>query len=86
MNGVFLYLNKFYIQEFLYCYISPRLWQHVTTAINNNDQIGATNEKFILEETQRNATRERKAKMIEHAPRLFERDELTGEWIYKYAE
>uniref|UniRef100_A0A8C2B6H8 Oxysterol-binding protein n=1 Tax=Cyprinus carpio TaxID=7962 RepID=A0A8C2B6H8_CYPCA len=41
---------------------SERLWQHVTRAINNKDQTEATNEKFILEEVQRKAARERKAK------------------------
>uniref|UniRef100_A0A8C1JB30 Oxysterol binding protein like 8 n=1 Tax=Cyprinus carpio TaxID=7962 RepID=A0A8C1JB30_CYPCA len=63
---------------------SERLWQHVTRAINNKDQTEATNEKFILEEAQRKAARERKAKCEEWMPALFEQDPATGEWHYRY--
>ncbi|XP_073802962.1 oxysterol-binding protein-related protein 8 isoform X2 [Danio rerio] len=65
---------------------SERLWQHVTRAINNKDQTEATNEKFILEEAQRKAARERKAKCEEWTPALFEQDPTTGEWHYRYAD
>ncbi|XP_057710909.1 oxysterol-binding protein-related protein 8 isoform X3 [Corythoichthys intestinalis] len=65
---------------------SERLWQHVTRAINNKDQTDATNEKFILEESQRKSARERKAKCEEWNPTLFEQDPVTGEWHYKYAD
>ena len=40
----------------------------------------------LTEEAQRRSAKERKAKMLEWNPRLFERDEITGDWIYKYAE
>jgi len=73
--------NKSYI--FLPSY---RLWQHVSAAILQGDQVAATNEKFILEEAQRKNAKERKAKMEEWSPCLFERDLLTGDWVYKYAE
>ncbi|KAG7278610.1 hypothetical protein CRUP_013353 [Coryphaenoides rupestris] len=63
-----------------------RLWQHVTRAINNKDQTEATNEKFLLEEAQRQAARERKAKCEEWSPALFEQDALSGEWHYRYAD
>lgn len=46
----------------------------------------ATQEKYILEERQRNEAKERKAKMLEWVPRLFERDPLTGDWVYKFVE
>ncbi|XP_051974083.1 oxysterol-binding protein-related protein 8-like isoform X3 [Xyrauchen texanus] len=65
---------------------SERLWQHVTRAINNKDQTEATNEKFILEEVQRKAARERKVKCEEWTPLLFEQDPATGEWHYRYAD
>lgn len=65
---------------------SERLWQHVTRAINNKDQTEATNEKFILEEAQRKAARERKAKCEDWTPVLFEQDSATGEWHYRYAD
>ncbi|XP_056101277.1 oxysterol-binding protein-related protein 8 isoform X4 [Rhinichthys klamathensis goyatoka] len=65
---------------------SERLWQHVTRAINNKDQTEATNEKFILEEVQRKAARERKAKCEDWMPALFEQDPVTGEWHYRYAD
>ncbi len=63
-----------------------RMWMHVSEAIAKGDQNAATQEKFILEEVQRTATRDRKLKMEEWTPRLFERDELTGDWVYQYAE
>ncbi|XP_051912059.1 oxysterol-binding protein-related protein 8 isoform X2 [Hippocampus zosterae] len=65
---------------------SERLWQNVTKAINSKDQTEATNEKFILEESQRKSARERKAKCEEWNPTLFEQDPVTGEWHYKYAD
>lgn len=46
----------------------------------------ATNEKFLLEEEQRKSARERKVKMVDWAPQLFERNLITGDWVYKYAE
>uniref|UniRef100_A0A8C4ZGT1 Oxysterol-binding protein n=1 Tax=Gadus morhua TaxID=8049 RepID=A0A8C4ZGT1_GADMO len=63
-----------------------RLWQHVTRAINNKDQTEATNEKFILEEAQRQAARERKGGGEEWSPALFEQDALSLEWHYRYAD
>ncbi|XP_077995083.1 oxysterol-binding protein-related protein 8-like isoform X2 [Glandiceps talaboti] len=65
---------------------SPKLWIHVTEAINKGDQVEATKEKTILEEAQRQATRERKAKRQEWAPKLFEQDDITGEWLYRHAD
>jgi len=58
----------------------------VSDAIVCADQHTATQEKFLLEEEQRKLARERKMKMIEWVPRLFERNLITGEWVYKYAE
>ncbi|KAE8615680.1 hypothetical protein XENTR_v10008584 [Xenopus tropicalis] len=65
---------------------SERLWRLVTLAINNKDQTEATQEKFVLEEAQRKAAKERKAKGEEWTCKLFEQDPLTGEWHYKYAD
>ncbi|XP_062914516.1 oxysterol-binding protein-related protein 8 isoform X3 [Mobula hypostoma] len=65
---------------------SEKLWQHVTRAIHNKDQHEATREKFILEEAQRQAAKQRKVKEEEWIPRLFEHDQVTGEWQYKYAD
>ncbi|XP_070611851.1 oxysterol-binding protein-related protein 8 isoform X3 [Erythrolamprus reginae] len=65
---------------------SEKLWQHVTRAINNKDQTEATQEKFILEEAQRKAAKERKALDEVWVCRLFEPDPLTGEWSYRYAD
>ncbi|XP_069132132.1 oxysterol-binding protein-related protein 8-like isoform X1 [Argopecten irradians] len=62
---------------------SERLWRHVSDAVVINDMTNATQEKFILEERQRKEARERKAKMEDWVPRLFERDLLTGDWVYK---
>uniref|UniRef100_A0A8C4TMQ5 Oxysterol-binding protein n=1 Tax=Erpetoichthys calabaricus TaxID=27687 RepID=A0A8C4TMQ5_ERPCA len=63
---------------------SERLWQHVTSAIKEKDQLKATQEKYILEEAQRQAARERKDQPWH--PRLFQFDPITNEWHYKYAK
>lgn len=65
--------------------MSPcRLWQHVTRAITDKDQNSATQEKFVLEEAQRQEARERSEKPW--TPRLFSFDADTNEWSYKHAE
>uniref|UniRef100_A0A8C5JF81 Oxysterol-binding protein n=2 Tax=Junco hyemalis TaxID=40217 RepID=A0A8C5JF81_JUNHY len=65
---------------------SERLWQHVTSAINKGDQHKATQEKFVLEEEQRNAARERRESGTEWKPLLFRHDAGTNEWRYKYED
>ncbi|XP_044871407.1 oxysterol-binding protein-related protein 5 isoform X1 [Mauremys mutica] len=65
---------------------SERLWQHVTSAINKGDQHKATQEKFVLEEEQRNASRERKENGMEWKPLLFRHNAATNEWHYKYED
>lgn len=74
---------------FLYipvCAFYCRLWTAVSAAIVQGDQNAATHEKYLLEEAQRQGAKERKAKMVDWVPRLFERDAITGDWMYKYAE
>lgn len=66
--------------------VFARLWSRVTDALSKLDQNAATQEKFFLEDAQRKATKERKAKMEEWIPRLFEQDPITGDWVYKYLE
>uniref|UniRef100_A0A8C3LTN6 Oxysterol binding protein like 5 n=1 Tax=Chrysolophus pictus TaxID=9089 RepID=A0A8C3LTN6_CHRPC len=65
---------------------SERLWQHVTSAINKGDQHKATQEKYVLEEEQRNAARERRENGTEWKPLLFQHDSTTNEWRYKYED
>uniref|UniRef100_A0A803YDQ4 OSBL5 protein n=1 Tax=Meleagris gallopavo TaxID=9103 RepID=A0A803YDQ4_MELGA len=65
---------------------SNQLWQHVTSAINKGDQHKATQEKFVLEEEQRNAARERRENGTEWKPLLFQHDSTTNEWRYKYED
>nr|XP_054761251.1 LOW QUALITY PROTEIN: oxysterol-binding protein-related protein 8-like [Lytechinus pictus] len=65
---------------------SEKLWRHVTAALSKGDVHDATKEKFILEEQQRNGHKERKIKMVEWVPKLFERDDITGDWIYKHMD
>ena len=48
---------------------SVRLWRHVSKAIGEDDQVGATEEKSKLEEEQRAGARERKATEEEWVPR-----------------
>lgn len=61
-----------------------RLWQHVTSAIKDRDQLRATQEKFVLEEAQRREARERGEKPW--TPRLFHQDPVTSEWTYRHIE
>jgi hypothetical protein len=65
---------------------SEKLWSRVTEALKLADQEAATREKFLLEETQRQEARERKAKLEEWVPKLFDRNEITGDWEYKYKD
>uniref|UniRef100_A0A2K6G628 Oxysterol binding protein like 8 n=1 Tax=Propithecus coquereli TaxID=379532 RepID=A0A2K6G628_PROCO len=65
---------------------SEKLWQRVTRAINAKDQTEATQEKYVLEEAQRQTARDRKTKNEEWTCKLFELDPLTGEWHYKFAD
>ncbi|XP_044740925.1 oxysterol-binding protein-related protein 8 isoform X2 [Chrysoperla carnea] len=67
-------------------YESERLWQHVSAAIQRDDQVAATEEKTILEEAQRSAARERLAKGEEWIPKHFQLDPITHNWIYKAAD
>lgn len=56
----------------------------MTRAITDKDQNSATQEKFVLEEAQRQEARERSEKPWN--PRLFTLNTDTNEWHYKYAE
>ena len=58
----------------------------MSEAILKGDQRAATDEKCFLEDEQRKNARERKARMLEWTPNLFERNLLTGDWVYKFAE
>ena len=50
---------------------SQKLWQNVTIAINNDDQVAATEEKTKLEEAQRERAKERKIMGKDWVPKLF---------------
>ncbi|XP_054885551.1 oxysterol-binding protein-related protein 5 isoform X2 [Poeciliopsis prolifica] len=63
---------------------SERLWQHVTSAILDRDQVRATQEKFVLEEAQRKEAKERGETLW--IPKLFQQDPVTSEWTYKHLD
>lgn len=65
---------------------SERLWRNVSEAVIQSDMHRATEEKYILEERQRQEARERKVQNIQWVPKLFEQDPITGDWIYKYVD
>uniref|UniRef100_A0A5F4VQW0 Oxysterol-binding protein n=1 Tax=Callithrix jacchus TaxID=9483 RepID=A0A5F4VQW0_CALJA len=65
---------------------SERLWQHVTRAIRNGDQHRATQDKFALEEAQRQRARERQESLTPWKPQLFHLDPVTQEWRYRHEE
>jgi hypothetical protein len=78
--------KKIKVEKYFYILLLLRLWQRVTAAIKQNDQIAATEEKTIIEDEQRKQIKERKATSTEWQPRLFNIDPNTKEWIYTYAE
>ncbi|XP_076861792.1 oxysterol-binding protein-related protein 5 isoform X2 [Brachyhypopomus gauderio] len=63
---------------------SERLWTNVTSAIMAKDQNKATQEKFVLEEQQRQEARERGEKPW--SPHLFTLNTDTSEWQYRHAD
>ncbi|XP_053337856.1 oxysterol-binding protein-related protein 5 [Clarias gariepinus] len=63
---------------------SERLWQHVTSAIIAKDQNKATQEKFVLEEAQRQEARQRGDRPW--SPHLFNLNSITNEWTYKHID
>ncbi|KAB0401093.1 hypothetical protein E2I00_019560, partial [Balaenoptera physalus] len=65
---------------------SERLWQHVTRAISEGDQHKATQEKFALEEAQRQRARERQQNLVPWSPQLFQLDPASREWRYRYED
>lgn len=65
---------------------SQKLWAKVSDAIKAGDQKVATIEKTKLEDQQRRETKFRLENNIKHEPRLFEFDELTNDWHYKYED
>ncbi|KAK3101068.1 hypothetical protein FSP39_000723 [Pinctada imbricata] len=65
---------------------SEKLWKNVSDAVITCDMHTATQEKYILEERQRKEAKERKAKLVEWVPNLFERDLITGDWMYKHVD
>uniref|UniRef100_A0A8C7ARQ4 Oxysterol-binding protein n=1 Tax=Neovison vison TaxID=452646 RepID=A0A8C7ARQ4_NEOVI len=65
---------------------SERLWQHVTRAISEGDQHRATQEKFSLEEMQRQRARERQQNLVPWKPQLFRLDPATQEWHYRHED
>lgn len=65
---------------------SEKLWQLVSLAIKNDDQVAATEEKTILEEAQRSEARERKAKCEEWVPKYFTQEPVSGVYVYKHSD
>lgn len=64
-------------------YESRNLWHKVSLALMANDQETATDEKFIIEDAQRRAVKEREEQCVTYEPRFFKKNE-QGKWIYKY--
>ncbi|XP_046452707.1 oxysterol-binding protein-related protein 8-like isoform X1 [Daphnia pulex] len=67
-------------------YESDKLWSKVAAAIRQENQELATNEKTILEEAQRNATKLRISQNETWMPRCFELDPVTDSWHYRHAD
>ncbi|XP_032676272.1 oxysterol-binding protein-related protein 8 isoform X1 [Odontomachus brunneus] len=65
---------------------SEKLWHAVTVAIDNDDQVAATQAKTQLEEAQRERAKERKILGQEWVPKNFVQDIITGNWVYRHAD
>nr|CAB3264584.1 oxysterol-binding protein-related protein 8 [Phallusia mammillata] len=65
---------------------SEKLWQHVTKAINNQDQIAATEQKSILEVAQREGAKHRKDTGELWKTTYFDFDAECQSWVYKYMD
>lgn len=63
-----------------------RLWRYVTSAIRENNQTLATEEKTIIENEQRKRIKEHQLTGTEWFPHLFHIDPNTKRWIYIHAE
>jgi len=61
---------------------SEKIWQYVTSAIRQNDQISATEEKTLLE----NEQRKRRNNGNEWQSKIFRLDSKTREWTYIHIE
>lgn len=59
---------------------SEKLWSAVTLAINNDDQVAATEQKTILEEAQRERAKERKMNNHEWIPKYFVQVNITSSY------
>ena len=68
-------------------YESEKLWSKVEKAIFNGDQKLATEEKFVLEERQRNEAKERLRTGDEWKPKFFKVDASDErQFVYKYVD
>ncbi|KAJ8675441.1 hypothetical protein QAD02_011227 [Eretmocerus hayati] len=65
---------------------SEKLWLAVSRAIQEDDQMAATEAKTALEEGQRERAKQRKELGQEWVPRYFVQDLLTGNWHYRHAD
>ncbi|KAK9454164.1 hypothetical protein V1511DRAFT_502934 [Dipodascopsis uninucleata] len=59
---------------------SRRLWKKVTDALANRDHNTATNEKYLIEENQRQEAKKREEEGVEWHPRFFTEVPLPLEW------
>lgn len=65
---------------------SERLWRHVSQCIASDDQQGATEQKFVLEEAQRAAARDRQATNSDWNTKHFLMDNNSSDYMYRYAD
>ncbi|KAK9455184.1 hypothetical protein V1511DRAFT_337051 [Dipodascopsis uninucleata] len=60
---------------------SRRLWKKVTDALARRDHTTATDEKFAIEDRQRQEAKKREEEGVEWHPRLFKKTNSPLEWI-----
>ncbi|XP_037070276.1 oxysterol-binding protein-related protein 5-like [Pollicipes pollicipes] len=64
---------------------SERLWLRMSEAIQRQDQTAVAEERFTVMEAQREAIRNRAAAGVQHTPKYFDEDPVTGRYTYRYA-
>merc|ERR1719376_733454 len=65
---------------------SANLWRKVSAAIDSEDQVAATEEKFVLEEAQRAEAKKRKADNTEWIPKSFQLEPGTDNYLYMHSD
>ncbi|XP_078488779.1 oxysterol-binding protein-related protein 8 [Ciona intestinalis] len=65
---------------------SEGLWRKVSSAIDKQDQVLATDEKYVLEDAQRKGAKKRKEEGVEWLTKHFQYDDKGEQWVYNHID